>query len=173
MMSQAIRTTSGAYMLNISSSNFSDPNTRPMWGSFAFSTNPRGIFTKYAGNPIISEIPPDVDYDVTVTKPIIHTRGILPLSNGYLCFWEGINASNAYWQVGAMFIDQSLKFAHQVQGSPFFTKSNVTYCNPNTILFDSSTNKAYVYYQSTPPDDALNISIQNVAVFNLLSPPTF
>lgn len=168
MMSQAIRTAAGTYMLYYSSSNSADPTNRFMWGNLAFSIDPRGTFTKYIGNPILQEIPTDIAYDAAVSKPNIHIRGILPLSNGYLCFWEGINAANAYWQVGALFLDQSLKFAHQVQGSPFFTTSNITHCNPNTIIYDPTTNKIYVYYQDTTAGNALDISLQMIATFNLL-----
>lgn len=108
--------------------------------ALAYSLNPRGTFTKHPSNPIYSR--EDKNIKPAWVTGVLAPRATLPLANGYLSFFEGWTATG--WKVGVLFLDSSLTHVYEIQGSPF---TAVGFANANSIIVESSSKKAYLYFQ--------------------------
>ena len=144
--------------------SYSSSLSAVLYWNLAFSSNPRGTFTKSDNNPIFQE-------KVSLTEfnpPLRGTRAILPLANGYLCFFEELNDAKTQWQIGAYFLDQSFLFRSYIQESPFFAAANRGFVNCNSYYLDLTNKKLYLYYQSTVAGASVNdFSQQHVATFDI------
>jgi len=105
--------------------------------ALAYSSNPRGTFTKHPANPIYHT----KDIMPAWVTGMMQSRAVLPLSNGYLQFFEG---SAPPWKIGALLLDSSLTGVYEIQGSPL-TGDN--FANPNSVIVEPDLKKAYLYFQ--------------------------
>ena len=158
-MGNSIMKNGGIYILPYSTSAYLN---------FAFSNKPKGLFSKFGGNPILRETPFELGFDSLVSSETVQTRAIAQTANGYLCFYEGKDPTMARWQVGAYFLDRSLMFGYEIEGSPLFTSETLSILNVNTAIINNSEKKLYLYYQMSSGENPQDYDTQYVATFNLI-----
>ena len=168
VMGNIIKDKPGLYTMYYSSFPSSLTGMREIFGNLAFSNNPKGVFNKYNGNPIYSESPSSISYNISETFGNYHPRAIIPMADGYLTFFEAYDADQVYWFIGAAFINKSFTVIQEIMGSPFFKAINQSFANPDSYYIDLINKKLYIYYQSTDISESYNFKNQHVAIFSLI-----